>query len=132
MGTGNSKFTEEELKEYQELTYLTQKEILHCYKRFHELAPEILDVDRHSRLSKDKVLSLPELTVNPFRNRICKVFSSSDDGDMTFEDFIDMISVFSESAPKSVKVRNILGLFNLLVKKPTDSNLLAFDITFSR
>ena len=37
------------------------------------------------------------LQVNPFRDRICKVFSSSKDGDMTFEDFLDMMSTFSEA-----------------------------------
>ena len=44
------------------------------------------------------------LQVNPFRDRICDVFSSSNDGDLTFEDFLDMMSVFSDHAPKTVKV----------------------------
>ena len=35
--------------------------------------------------------------MNPFRDRICKVFSSSGDGALTFEDFLDMMSVFSEA-----------------------------------
>ena len=35
---------------------------------------------------------------------MCKVFSSDGTGDMTFEDFLDMMSVFSDNAPKSVKV----------------------------
>jgi Ca2+-binding EF-hand superfamily protein len=38
--------------------------------------------------------------VNPFRDRICKVFSSSKDGNLTFEDFLDMMSVFSENVSK--------------------------------
>lgn len=41
--------------------------------------------------------------MNPFRDQICKVFSSSGEG-MTFEDFLDMMSVFSDAAPKNVKV----------------------------
>lgn len=40
---------------------------------------------------------LLSLQVNPFRDRICKVFSSSGDGALTFEDFLDMMSVFSEA-----------------------------------
>ena len=44
------------------------------------------------------------LQVNPFKDRICEVFSSTDDGNMTFEDFLDMMSVFSDNAPRSVKV----------------------------
>ena len=47
---------------------------------------------------------MPELRVNPFRDRICKVFSEKGDGNLTFEDFLDMMSVFSENAPKHVKV----------------------------
>ena len=112
MGSGQSNFNEDELKEYQELTYFTQKEILHCYKRFHALAPEIIDKDRNAKLSKDLILSLPELLVNPFRTRICKVFSSANDGDMTFEDFLDMMSVFSEHAPKSVKVEYAFRIYD--------------------
>lgn len=39
----------------------------------------------------------PHVQVNPFKDRICKVFSSSKDGELTFEDFLDMMSVFSEN-----------------------------------
>ena len=42
-------------------------------------------------------LVILNLQVNPFRDRICKVFSSSGDGALTFEDFLDMMSVFSEA-----------------------------------
>ena len=47
------------------------------------------------RLSFAEVQSLPELKVNPFRERICKVFSTNGQG-INFEDFLDMSSVFSE------------------------------------
>lgn len=58
-----------------------------------------------------KILEYPELRVNPFGDRICKVFSSSNDGDCTFEDFLDMMSVFSEAAPKSVKAEHAFRIF---------------------
>ena len=48
---------------------------------------------------------------NPFRDRIVKVFSSSNDGQMTFEDFLDMMSVFSDNAPKSVKVEYAFRIY---------------------
>lgn len=41
--------------------------------------------------------------MNPFRERICKVFSEDNSGDMSFEDFLDMMSVFSEGATRDVK-----------------------------
>lgn len=39
--------------------------------------------------------TLPELKQNPFSQRICEVFSSSGRG-VSFEDFLDMCSVFCE------------------------------------
>lgn len=59
-----------------------------------------------------KVLAYPELKVNPFGDRICKVFSSSNDGDCTFEDFLDMMSVFSDGAPKAVKAEHAFRIFD--------------------
>lgn len=38
MGASNSTLTVEQLKEYQDLTFFTKKEILHVYKRFVENA----------------------------------------------------------------------------------------------
>lgn len=51
------------------------------------------------------------LQVNPFRDRICQVFSSTKDGNMTFEDFLDMMSVFSDNAPKNVKVEYAFRIY---------------------
>jgi len=109
MGGKQSVFTEDELDDYQELTYFTKKEILHVYKRFSELDPE---ASKHSRLPQSCVESLHELKVNPFKDRICKVFSSSGDGNMSFEDFLDMMSVFSENAPKNVKVEYAFRIYD--------------------
>ena len=56
--------------------------------------------------------------MNPFKDRICEVFSSSGDGNMTFEDFLDMMSVFSDNAPKTVKVEfafRIYGAYTIAV-----------------
>ncbi|WAR23061.1 CIB1-like protein [Mya arenaria] len=89
------------LNSYCELTYFTKKEILHVYKRFSLLNPDAVSKDKNAKLGRDEILDLPELKVNPFKDRICQVFSSSKDGDMTFEDFLDMMSVFSDNAPKN-------------------------------
>lgn len=60
-----------------------------------------------------RVLQYPELRVNPFGDQICKVFSSSNDGDCTFEDFLDMMSVFSDAAPRSVKAEHAFRIFGM-------------------
>lgn len=118
MGGSQSVFDEQELDDYQELTYFTKKEILHVYKRFQQLDPDFKtrkDVKKNmknERLSEEDIHSLPELKENPFKDRITKVFSSQGDGSMTFEDFLDMMSVFSDSAPKNVKVEYAFRIYD--------------------
>ncbi|XP_072027235.1 calcium and integrin-binding family member 2-like [Amphiura filiformis] len=103
MGGSHSSFTEAELQDYQELTFFSKKEILHVHKRFHLLDPDAVRANKDVCLPQGTVCELPELKVNPFKDRICKVFSSQGDGSLSFEDFLDMMSVFSDAAPKSVK-----------------------------
>ncbi|XP_022288915.2 calcium and integrin-binding family member 2-like [Crassostrea virginica] len=104
MGGGSSVFTHQEMDDYQELTYLTKKEIHHVYKRFRDIRPNDRNFSKHDKLNPEEIYSLPEFSVNPFKDRILRVFSSSGDGSMTFEDFLDMMSVFSDSAPLSIKI----------------------------
>ncbi|XP_014472353.1 PREDICTED: calcium and integrin-binding protein 1-like isoform X2 [Dinoponera quadriceps] len=112
MGARSSQFSEEELQDYQDLTYFTKKEVLHAHQKFKALAPEKVGHNRNAKLPMSKVLQYPELRVNPFGDRICKVFSSSQDGDCTFEDFLDMMSVFSNAAPKAVKAEHAFRIFD--------------------
>lgn len=112
MGQGKSQFSEEELQDYQDLTYFTKKEVLHAHKKFKQLAPEKVGHNKNAKLPMNKLLQYPELRVNPFGDRMCKVFSSNHDGDCTFEDFLDMMSVFSEAAPKSVKAEHAFRIFD--------------------
>jgi len=112
MGQAKSQFTEDELQDYEDLTFFSKKEILFAHKKFKKLAPEKVGHNKNAKLSMHKLLEYPELRVNPFGDRICKVFSSSNDGDCTFEDFLDMMSVFSEAAPKSVKAEHAFRIFD--------------------
>lgn len=41
---------------------------------------------------------------NPFKKRICEVFSCDGKGNLTFNDFLDLMSIFSEQAPRDIKV----------------------------
>ena len=47
---------------------------------------------------------MPELRENPFRRRICEAFSRDGQGNLSFEDFLDALSVFSDQAPRDIKV----------------------------
>jgi len=112
MGQGKSSLTEQELEDYQDLTFFTKKEILYCFSKYKALAPEVITENRNARLPMEVMLSYPELRYNPFGDRICMVFSSSKDGDCTFEDFLDMMSTFSEDAPTSIKAEYAFRLFD--------------------
>lgn len=56
------------------------------------------------RLPKEDIEQLDELRENPFKRRICEAFSRDGQGNLTFEDFLDLLSVFSEQAPREIKV----------------------------
>ncbi|NP_001279206.1 calcium and integrin-binding protein 1 [Callorhinchus milii] len=115
MGGKQSQISKEDLSEYQELTFLTKQEILHAHRKFTELLPKDHTVDFSStRVGMDRIFDLPELKANPFRDRICLVFSTSNnhDGSMSFEDFLDMLSAFSESATLEVKSHYAFRIFD--------------------
>uniref|UniRef100_A0A3Q4GCR8 Calcium and integrin binding 1 (calmyrin) n=2 Tax=Pseudocrenilabrinae TaxID=318546 RepID=A0A3Q4GCR8_NEOBR len=64
-----------------------------------------------SQLSKE---SLSEYQSNPFKERICQVFSTSEqkDGSLTFEDFLDLLSAFSDSATLEIKSHYAFRIFD--------------------
>ncbi|XP_042329078.1 calcium and integrin-binding protein 1 [Sceloporus undulatus] len=115
MGASGSRVPRDLLGEYQELTFLTKQEILLAHRRFCELLPrEEREQAFASRVPKSKVLALPELRANPFRHRICHVFSTAEDGEgaMSFEDFLDMLSAFSDAATLEVKAHYAFRIFD--------------------
>uniref|UniRef100_A0A6M2DHW1 Putative ca2+-binding kinase n=1 Tax=Xenopsylla cheopis TaxID=163159 RepID=A0A6M2DHW1_XENCH len=112
MGQGESQFTEKELEVYADLTYFSKSEVLCAHRKFKALAPEKVGHNRNAKLPMGKILQYPELSTNPFGDRICKIFSSSKDGDCTFEDFLDMMSVFSENTPISVKAEHAFRIYD--------------------
>ena len=58
--------------------------------------------DERCKVSMSHIINtLDELKVNPFALRLCQVFAQREDF-MLFEEFLDMMSVFGESAPLQV------------------------------
>ena len=118
MGGSQSAFTSSELELYQDLTYFTKKEILHAFQRFVDIAPDdeararIADSKAELTLPLEQIVEMPELRVNPFRHRLCRAFSPRDDGSLTFEDFLDMMSVMSDRAPKSLKTEYAFRVYD--------------------
>jgi Ca2+-binding EF-hand superfamily protein len=109
MGNKQSVFTDEQLNAYQDCTFFTRKEILRAFIRFRELNPNVIPRQMTGveaggiKVPYRLVENMPEFRENPFRHRICQVFSEDGTGNMTFDDFLDMFSVFSEAAPREVK-----------------------------
>ncbi|XP_022053890.1 calcium and integrin-binding protein 1 [Acanthochromis polyacanthus] len=114
MGTTASQLDKDLLSEYQELTFLTKQEILLAHKRFSELLSKDERNFENTRVSMERILTLPELKSNPFRERICHVFSTSDqkNGSLTFEDFLDLLSAFSDSATLEIKSHYAFRIFD--------------------
>ena len=114
MGQRQSVFQDEQIEQYSECTFFTRKDILRLYKRFSHLNPVKINsriADVWTRLSFEEVQMIPELRVNPFRDRICEVFSTDGYG-LNFEDFLDLFSVFSERAPWDLKATYAFRIFD--------------------
>ncbi|XP_077774530.1 calcium and integrin-binding family member 2 isoform X1 [Podarcis muralis] len=75
--------------------------------RYHELAPNMVPMDYTKnpdvKLPMQLIVNMPELKENPFRERIVHSFSDDDEGSLSFNDFVDMFSVLSETAPRELK-----------------------------
>ncbi|XP_071457531.1 calcium and integrin-binding family member 4 isoform X4 [Marmota flaviventris] len=93
----------------QALTFLTRNEILCIHDTFLKLCPAG-KYYKEATLTMDQVSSLPALRVNPFRDRICKVFSHDDV--FSFEDVLGMASVFSEQACPSLKIEYAFRIYD--------------------
>uniref|UniRef100_A0A5G2QSI6 Calcium and integrin-binding protein 1 n=1 Tax=Sus scrofa TaxID=9823 RepID=A0A5G2QSI6_PIG len=87
-----------------------------AHRRFCELLPQEhrgVEESLQVRVSLEQILSLPELKANPFKERICKVFSTSPTRDsLSFEDFLDLLSVFSDTATPDIKSHYAFRIFD--------------------
>ncbi|GAB1600446.1 calcium and integrin-binding protein 1-like [Argonauta hians] len=113
MGLSSSVLKEKDLDDYQKLTYFTEQEILQAFRVFNSLGKkELKKHELKAKIPFSKIMELPELRMNPFRDRICSVFSSSKDDHMDFEDFLHMMSVFSAKAPKDLKAHYAFNIYD--------------------
>jgi len=112
MGSGGSKL-DGILDDLATLTYLSKAEILHCFNRFRIMNKEAIEASPSKELVPiDKVIeNFEELQANPFAERICQVFSQNGE-EMTFVDFIDLASCFSETAPPQFKADWVFKIFD--------------------
>uniref|UniRef100_A0AAR5PV65 EF-hand domain-containing protein n=2 Tax=Dendroctonus ponderosae TaxID=77166 RepID=A0AAR5PV65_DENPD len=113
MGNKLITFTDQQLVNYQlneESFFVAKQQHFRVYKKFREMKPDV--IPRVMKKNEAYSIKLPvecteqlaEFRENPFKQRIFKVFSRDSRGNLTFEDFLDMLSVFSEAAPRDIKV----------------------------
>ncbi|XP_054715685.1 calcium and integrin-binding protein 1-like [Uloborus diversus] len=100
-----------ELEEYEALTHLNKQQILRAYQTFCEMEPSYFEESQIAYLTSEKALELPEFRVNPFKDRMFKVFCSSGDY-MTFEDYLDMMSIFSPKADLLLKIEYAFRIYD--------------------
>ncbi|XP_028306974.1 calcium and integrin-binding family member 2 isoform X2 [Gouania willdenowi] len=120
MGNKQTIFTDEQLDAYQDCTFFTRKEILRLHGRYHELAPHLVPMDYTNepdcKVPLSLIVNMPELKENPFRNRIVESFSEGGDGNLSFNEFVDMFSVLSEMAPRELKAIYAFKIYEDLEK----------------
>ncbi|XP_078330727.1 calcium and integrin-binding protein 1-like [Crassostrea virginica] len=104
-------FTKDELALFRCLNYVFIALFFFLYKKFQSLGTEEEPVTKDSQLSREALYKLKELNVNPFKDRIVTVFSSKKDGTLSFEDFLDMMSVFNEKASKELKAEYAFRMY---------------------
>lgn len=131
MGSSQGKFDEDSMKEFEATTSLNRYEIYHAFKQFHQLyheyrqstdsecpMPEMVSRDGHINTEVFMPIEmisekLPALKVNPFRSRICTIFSAGGNGTMSFIEFLDMVSAFSPKNPLQQKSHHAFQIFDI-------------------
>ncbi|XP_059476807.1 calcium and integrin-binding protein 1-like [Neocloeon triangulifer] len=104
--------TDELMDDYLQLSYLSRKEISRIHKRMQDLIGEEEFTVVH-RVTWERMLeAFPEIKANPFVDRLCEVFSSKNDGHVSFEDMLDLFSALSPSCPTESKAKWAFRIFD--------------------
>ncbi|EGD72464.1 calcium and integrin binding family member 2 [Salpingoeca rosetta] len=109
MGGVQSELLHKNLEKYQAATFLSRSEIIHIHRLYLKHGGQD---DEESRLSWQNVVRIPQLDQNPFKKRICHVFSEDSSGNLTFLEFLEMFSVFHESAPLGTKIHHAFRIYD--------------------
>jgi len=67
---------------------------------------------RMKRLTKENVRSIEQFANNPFAPRLVDIFSERGDETLTFDEFLDLFSVFSSRAPKEEKIKVAFRMYD--------------------
>jgi len=113
MGSTSSKLDSDLIEELTELTYFNKKEIIKLFESFKTLDKRITSTNLNEvRITHRQLQKMPELQQNPFLERLIDVFSTSSDGMIGFEDFLDMMNVLNYRSPFDLKAHYAFRLFD--------------------
>ena len=59
-----------------------------------------------------QITKCSELKENPFRKRICKIFSTDGSGNMSFNDFMLLFSSLCERSPRDIKLHYAFSIYD--------------------
>ena len=100
----------DDLVEFTRLTPFSRFEIESFYDDFQKLDHSALP-RRNFRARAEDVARLPILKCNPFKDRIIQIFADQNSF-LTFEDFLDMMSVFHPRCSKMVKLCHAFAIYD--------------------
>ena len=66
----------------------------------------------NTKLPYSQLVKCPELKENPFRKRVCKIFSSDGVGDLTFNEFMLLFSSLCEHTPRDIKLHYAFNIYD--------------------
>jgi serine/threonine-protein phosphatase 2B regulatory subunit len=99
--------SQEELEEVKIGSCFTRQEIQRLYNRFKKV-----DADGSNTLDRAEFLNFPEFRLNPLAYRLVDLLDTQETGEITFRDFVRVMSAFSPSAPDKDKYHLAYQLYD--------------------
>jgi serine/threonine-protein phosphatase 2B regulatory subunit len=110
----------EDLEELETLSGFSALHITRLYKRFRRL-----DRDNKGSISRDELMSIPELAMNPLAPRIVSMFDTRHEELIDFRQFIELLAVFRVDTPRERKMKFAFQLYDI----DDDGFITAQDLT---
>merc|ERR1711964_391910 len=104
--------TAQELELYEAWTFFTKKEVVALFKIHNKLAGGNGEYRKDTFASKEALMSMPEMKINPFNDRIFTAFSENQTGSLSFDEFVDCFSHFHPRADKDAKLKAAFRIYD--------------------
>jgi Ca2+-binding EF-hand superfamily protein len=97
----------------------------HLYKRFRKL-----DRSHFGTISKEELLALPELAMNPLNSRVCVVFRFSAVYPSSTLVFVKILALFQTNEDDRIDFRSFVACMHVLCKGTREEKLYGSRILF--